>query len=81
MAELSSPRAGGELNSEPTTEKRNRAHKAAVDRREDSVMEPAHESVGERPISAPCVSQSEMPPEHENIASSSWSRKFCASNR
>src|SRR3989304_3045762 len=31
-AALSYPRAGGELNSEPTTEKRKRAHKAEVDR-------------------------------------------------
>src|SRR5271157_4299204 len=43
-AALSSPRAGGELNSEPTTEKRKRAHKAVVDRREESLMAPAHES-------------------------------------
>src|SRR3954468_8436765 len=32
MAVLSAPRAGGELKREPTTEKRNRAHTAAVDR-------------------------------------------------
>jgi hypothetical protein len=31
MAVFSAPRAGGELKSEPTTEKRNRAHTAAVD--------------------------------------------------
>jgi hypothetical protein len=31
-AALSCPRAGGELNSEPTTEKRNRAQEAEVDR-------------------------------------------------
>src|SRR3990167_3463271 len=31
MAAFSSPRAGGALNSEPTTEKRNRAHKREVD--------------------------------------------------
>jgi hypothetical protein len=31
MAVLSAPRTGGELKSEPTTENRNRAHKAPVE--------------------------------------------------
>jgi hypothetical protein len=31
MALLSDPRAGGELNKEPTTEKRKRAHRAPVE--------------------------------------------------
>ena len=31
MAVLSAPRGGGELKSEPTTEKRNRAHRAPVE--------------------------------------------------
>lgn len=44
MAEVSSPRAGGEVNSEPTTEKRKRAHTDAVVLREESLMTSAHES-------------------------------------
>src|ERR1035441_9255653 len=38
-ATLSSPGAGGALNSEPTTEKRKRAHRAAVDGSDFLVIE------------------------------------------
>jgi len=44
MAEVSSPREGGEVKSEPTTEKRKRAHTDEVDRKEESLMTSAHES-------------------------------------
>ena len=44
MAALSSPRAEGELNNEPTTEKRKRAHKAAVEHWEFLVITSPHES-------------------------------------
>jgi hypothetical protein len=41
-AAWSSPRAGGALNSEPTTEKRKRAHKAGVDGMEGLVITGPH---------------------------------------
>jgi hypothetical protein len=46
MLAVSSPRAGGALNSEPTTEKRNRAHKTAVDRSCLEVIAAPHERGG-----------------------------------
>src|SRR4051794_28466891 len=44
MAVFNAPRAGGELKREPTTEKRNRAHTAAVDLGGVRVMMSPHES-------------------------------------
>src|SRR5262249_34065270 len=44
MAVFNAPRAGGALKSEPTTEKRNRAHTAAVDLGGVRVIMSPHES-------------------------------------
>src|SRR4051812_12834257 len=44
MAALRSPRGGGELNSTPTTEKRKRAHRAAVEAGGVGVMEAPREA-------------------------------------
>src|SRR5271166_3087300 len=49
IAAWSAPRAGGELKSEPTTENRNRAHKAPVELGVVWIITPPHRS-GQRTV-------------------------------